>query len=104
VNEFNPERIVVGGTVAERQGERWLEPARAEVARTALRDPARRARIVPAELGNDVGLVGAWPLVKGRHGDPVWRARRGLRLSCVRKGQPIGDPTTRSRREWRTAR
>jgi glucokinase len=76
VNEFNPERIVVGGTLAERQGERWLEPARAEVAATGLRDPSRRVRIVPAELGKDVGLVGAWPLVKGRHGDPVWRARR----------------------------
>ena len=79
VNAFNPERIVVGGTVAERQGERWLQPARTEVARTGLRDPARRVRIVPAELGNDVGLVGAWPLAEERHGDPVWRARRAHR-------------------------
>jgi glucokinase len=76
VNAFNPERIVVGGTVAERQGERWLAPARSEVARTGLRDPSRRVRIVPAELGSDVGLIGAWPLVGDRRGDPVWRARR----------------------------
>jgi glucokinase len=76
VNAFNPERIVVGGTVAERQGDRWLEPARAAVAATALRGPAASVRIVPAELGADVGLVGAWPLVRGRHGVPAWRARR----------------------------
>jgi glucokinase len=73
VNGFNPERIVVGGTVAERQGPRLLEPARAEVAGTAFRVPAARVRIVPAELGEDVGLVGAWALVTERHGDPAWR-------------------------------
>jgi glucokinase len=58
-NAFNPERIVVGGTIAERQGERWLEPARVAVATTGLRGPAGRVQILPAELGNDVGLVGA---------------------------------------------
>jgi glucokinase len=76
VNAFNPERIVVGGTLAERQGARWLEPARVEVAETALRGPAAHVSIVPAELGADVGLVGAWPLVRERHGVPVWRERR----------------------------
>ena len=80
VNAFNPQKIVVGGTLAERQGERWLKPARAAVESSALAVPARRVRIVPAELGEDVGLVGAWPLVVGRHGDPAWRARRGSRL------------------------
>jgi glucokinase len=79
VNGFNPERIVVGGTLAERQGDRWLAPARVEVAATAFRVPAARVQIVPAELGEDVGLVGAWPLVAERHGDPEWRARRGRR-------------------------
>ena len=76
VNAFNPQRIVIGGTLAERQGERWLSPARDEVARTAFRAPATRVRIVPAELGHDVGLVGAWPLVAERHGNMVWRERR----------------------------
>ena len=76
VNAFNPERIVVGGTLAERQGERWLAPARAAVESSALRAPAARVRIVPSELGKDVGLVGAWPLVAQRHGDPAWRERR----------------------------
>jgi glucokinase len=76
VNAFNPERIVVGGTVAERQGELWLGPAKEAVAATALRVPAARVQIVAAELGEDVGLVGAWPLVAGRLGDPAWREQR----------------------------
>jgi glucokinase len=76
VNAFNPERIVVGGTLAEQQGERWLGPARAAVSATALRVPARRVRIVPAELRNDVGLVGARPLVEERHGTAAWREQR----------------------------
>jgi glucokinase len=77
VNAFNPERIVVGGTLAERQGDRWLAPARVEVERTAFRRPSETVRIVPAELGGDVGLVGARALVAERHGDPIWRAMRG---------------------------
>lgn len=32
VNAFNPDRIVIGGTLAERQGELWLSPARDLVA------------------------------------------------------------------------
>jgi glucokinase len=79
VNAFNPDRIVIGGTLAERQGDRWLAPARDQVARTAFRVPASRVRIAPAELGRDVGLVGAWPLVEQRHPDPVWRERRPAR-------------------------
>lgn len=77
VNAFNPERIVVGGTVAERQGERWLAPAREAVAATALRPARSRVRILPAELGGDVGLAGAWPLVMDRHG-PVADERHGI--------------------------
>ena len=76
VNAFDPALIVVGGTVAERQGERWLGAARAAVEATALRTPAARVRIVPAQLGDDVGLVGAWPLVEQRCGDPTWREKR----------------------------
>jgi glucokinase len=76
VNAFNPALIVVGGTLAERQGERWLGAARAEVESSAFRAPAARVRIVPAQLGDDVSLVGAWPLVAQRRGDPIWREKR----------------------------
>jgi hypothetical protein len=44
-------------------GERLLGPARDAVAATAFRLQARRVRIVPAELGDDVGLIGTVPLV-----------------------------------------
>lgn len=63
VDIFDPALIVVGGSLAQAQGERWLAPARAEVARVGFRIAAARARIVPAELGDDVGLAGAVPLV-----------------------------------------
>jgi glucokinase len=68
VNVFNPERIVIGGSIAEHQGERLLGLVRETVAREAFHVPARRVRIVPAALGGDVSLAGAWPLVVGRLG------------------------------------
>ncbi|OGN83967.1 MAG: hypothetical protein A2X23_07650 [Chloroflexi bacterium GWC2_73_18] len=76
VDVFNPELIVVGGSLARAQGERWLAPARESVARHAFRIPARRARIVPAALGDDVGLVGATVLVRQRAADDRWRGGR----------------------------
>jgi len=76
VDALNPARIVVGGTVAERQGDRLLQPARDEVAWRAFHVPSRRAQILSAALGPDVGLVGAWPLVAERYGVAEWRARR----------------------------
>ena len=64
VDVFNPERIIVGGGVAEAWGEALLEPARELVAATAFRVAGRRVQIVPAALGPDVGLIGALPLVR----------------------------------------
>ena len=69
VDIFDPQLIVVGGSVARNQGERWLGPARDEVKRRALRAAGRRVRIVPAQLGDDVGLVGAQPLIGARARD-----------------------------------
>ena len=66
VDVFNPEVIVVGGSLAQGQGERLLAPARAAVAIEAFRVQAARVRLVPAELGDDVGLVGALGLVGSR--------------------------------------
>lgn len=63
VDIFNPALIVVGGGLAAAEGERLLGPARDEVARVAFRIQRERVRIVPAALGDDVGLVGAQRLV-----------------------------------------
>lgn len=86
VDAFNPERIVVGGSLAEAQGDRWLAPAREEIARSAFSTPAARVRVVPAALGADVGLVGAWPLVAERLGVEEWRTRR------PNNGSELGGP------------
>ena len=76
VDVFAPRLIVVGGSLAAAQGERWLGPAREAIAREAFRTAARRVRLVPAALGDDVGLIGALPLL----------ALRGL---VPRPAQPI---------------
>ena len=56
---LTPERIVVGGGVAE-AGELLLKPLRAEVDRRAGRvAPMHAIEIVPATLGPDAGAVGA---------------------------------------------
>ena len=56
---ITPQRIVVGGGVAE-AGELLLDPLRAEVSRRAGRvAPLGMIRIVPATLGADAGAVGA---------------------------------------------
>jgi glucokinase len=68
VDVFNPEVIVVGGSVAQSQGDRWLAPARIRIAAEAFRVQAARVRLVPAALGDDVGLVGALPLLGWRLG------------------------------------
>jgi glucokinase len=80
VDMFNPDRIVVGGSIADAQGERWLAPARRAVASEAFRTPARRVRIVPAALGPDVSLAGAQPLVSDR-------------LGATSVGAPVTSPT-----------
>jgi len=76
VNVFNPELIVVGGTIAREQGERWLGPAREAVTQQAFRVPRERVRIVAAALGDDVGLLGAQPLL-GMGGHVIRGRRRG---------------------------
>ncbi|MFI5262158.1 MAG: ROK family protein [Candidatus Limnocylindrales bacterium] len=62
VDVFTPRLIVIGGSLARAQGERWLRPARDAIATLAFPSAAGRTRVVPAALGDDVGLVGAVPL------------------------------------------
>ena len=57
-NAFNPEMIVVGGGLVT-LGELLLGPARAVLARCGLSPNREIARVEPAALGNEAGLVGA---------------------------------------------
>ena len=73
VNAFNPHRIIIGGSIAEAQGERMLGMAREAIARECFSRLAAAVRVVPPELGEDVSLAGAQPLVSSRINDPAWR-------------------------------
>ncbi len=56
-NIFEPEAIVIGGGVIA-AGDLLLDPARRELEARALR-PMNRTPVVPAELGEDAGMIGA---------------------------------------------
>lgn len=57
-NVLNPEMAVLsGGMIAA--GERLLAPIRETVRKRAFRTPAERIQIVPAERGDDAGVLGA---------------------------------------------
>jgi glucokinase len=64
INIFNPERIVIGGGVRD-AWQLFIDAARDEVHQRAFEAPAKRAAIVPAELGDDAGMVGAAALAFG---------------------------------------
>ena len=66
VNAFNPHRIVIGGSIADAEGDRLLQPIRDAIASEAFDVVARKVTIVPAQLGGDVSLAGAQPLVMSR--------------------------------------
>jgi glucokinase len=68
VHLFNPELIILGGSVTK-IGPRLLDPALHILQKRGMRVPRDSVRIVLAELGEDVGLVGAGALIyynKGR--------------------------------------
>ncbi|MBC7900474.1 MAG: ROK family protein [Saprospiraceae bacterium] len=58
VNVLNPEVIVIGGGAAA-GWELFIEHLRAEVSKRAFKQPAERAKIIRAQLGNDAGILGA---------------------------------------------
>lgn len=62
VNIFNPESVIVGGGIAS-AGEIFIESIRAHIPEWTLKDSREAAEIVPAELGQQAGIVGASTLV-----------------------------------------
>ncbi len=62
VNILNPERIILGGGIAQNRA--FLFPAiRRTIRKKAFPIAARSVRVIPAALGVDAGLVGAAALV-----------------------------------------
>ena len=62
VNLLNPEKIIIGGGVAE-AGDILFDPIRDTIARRAM-VIQKEVQIVPAQLGNTAGVIGARLLIK----------------------------------------
>lgn len=62
IHSFNPEMIILGGGVIQ-IGPLFMEPAAQIVRERAMKGPREAARIVPAQLGENVGLIGAGALI-----------------------------------------
>ncbi len=58
IHLLDPERIVIGGGVAQ-AGELLLAPVRKVVRERIWRRPGHEVEIVPSELGDDAGILGA---------------------------------------------
>jgi len=58
VNLFNPQLVVIGGGLTN-TGEALFEPVRRAIDRCAFPKPAQTVRVVQAELGEHVGVLGA---------------------------------------------
>lgn len=71
VNLFDPEIIVIGGSIAEHHP-RLMDVVRQELRRRAFDLLVDRVRIEPAALGADVSLIGGLPIVNDRIGDPAY--------------------------------
>jgi glucokinase len=63
INLLNPEMIVIGGGIAL-AGELILDPIRRAAYACAIRSLSRTCQIVPAELGDNAGIMGAIALVQ----------------------------------------
>jgi glucokinase len=58
INIFNPQMIVIGGGVKD-AWQLFIGATHEEIMRRAFQVPAERTEIVPSQLGDDAGMVGA---------------------------------------------
>lgn len=63
VNLLNPEKIIIGGGVAD-AGDILLNPIRETIKKRAMSVAASAVEIVPAQLGNSAGVIGASLLIE----------------------------------------
>jgi glucokinase len=66
VVSFNPHRLIIGGSIAEGQGDRLLDEVRSAIRTGVFPVLARPVEVVAPTLGPDVSLAGAHPLVMHR--------------------------------------
>lgn len=64
INLLNPERVIIGGGVAE-SGELLLGPIRKTIKERAMVVAGNAVEVVPAQLGNSAGVIGASMLIEG---------------------------------------
>lgn len=64
INLLNPERVIIGGGVAA-AGDLLLDPIRKTVKERTMVVAGNSVEIVPAQLGNSAGVIGASMLVEG---------------------------------------
>lgn len=67
VNAFEPEVAILGGGVT-RSGDLLLNPVRSIVKETAMGPAAKTTRVVLAQLGDEVGVIGAGAIAYDRLG------------------------------------
>ena len=58
INFLNPDMIVIGGGVSA-SWELLIGPIQSEIRKRAYPEPAKRAKVVRAKLGDDAGILGA---------------------------------------------
>lgn len=63
INLLNPEKVIIGGGVAE-AGDLLFEPIKRTVKQRAMKIAGEAVEIVPAELGNSAGVIGASMLIE----------------------------------------
>ncbi len=64
INLLNPEKVIIGGGVAE-AGDLLFDPIRRTIKERAMVVAGNSVEIVPAELGNSAGVIGASMLIEG---------------------------------------
>jgi len=63
INLLNPEKVIIGGGVAA-SGDYLMEPIRETVKKRAMKIAGEAVEIVPAQLGNTAGVIGASMLIE----------------------------------------
>jgi glucokinase len=73
VNALNPERIVIGGSIAEHEPAHVLAPMRRAIAERAFKVPAAAVTVVPSALRGDVSIIGSAIAARDRaNGEGRW--------------------------------